>query len=310
MRSFEPIQCAYLVGALLMASILTGSVQAQDVAAAGRAYQSAQRAELGEDWGRAAEFYEIADSIVASPEALRSALRMRKAAGHNAVAAGHAEALLTRYPDDEGTVTYARGALTELRTSLARMTMSCDGDCRVVVDDVAVTTTRALEHVFYVTAGEHDVAGEFEHGRSEPQSVRVAATDAVHLRFTGPPAPAPITVVSDDQQGISPAWFAVTSVLTVAAAVGAGVSGSDVASQRDEYNPNSPTAREAYDNGIRAQNRTNALIGVASAFAVTSLVLVFLTDWDGDPEDADEPSTTVSFYGDRHGALVGIRGSL
>ena len=307
----RPIKAAMLALALAIA-IPVSAAGAQDVAAAGRAYQSAQRAELGEDWARAAEFYELADSMVESPEALRSALRMRRQAGHGSVAAGHAEALIIRYPDDANTVAFAQSTLEELRASLARLTMTCDTDCRVVVDDVAVTTSRATEHVFYVDPGTHDVAGEFEHGRSEAQSVSVAATESARLEFVGPPPPAPITVVSDDMQGISPGWFIAATVLAVATGIGAGVSGADTLSQRDEYNPNSPTAREAYDSGIAAQNRTNALIGVSSGLALTALVLVFLTDWDGDPEeevDAEEP-TTVGFYGNQDGAFVGIRGAL
>ena len=71
-----------------------------DVAGAAGAFSRAQRAELAGDHARAAEFYELADSMAPTPEALRSALRTRLAAGQRAIAAARAESLRSRYPDD------------------------------------------------------------------------------------------------------------------------------------------------------------------------------------------------------------------
>ena len=111
--------------------------QEQDVVAAASAFTRAQQAELSGQHARAAELFELADRAAPTPEALRSATRARLAAGQTEAAAGNAEELLRRYPDDQTSKELAERVLAEARPQLMRMTLQCSDPCTVVVDGLA-----------------------------------------------------------------------------------------------------------------------------------------------------------------------------
>lgn len=46
--------------------------------------------------------------------------------------------------------------------------------------------------------------------------------------------------------------------------------------------------QSAYDDALGSQRVANAMLFTSAALAVGSVVLIFVTDWDGDPEAADE----------------------
>ena len=275
-------------------------LSAQDVAAAGRAFQTAQRAELSEDDARAAEFYELADSIVPSPEALRSALRTRRAAGQNAIAAGHAEALLERYPDDDTSRNLARATLSEVRDELARVQVQCGAiACRIVVDGETVTVQRAQNHIFYLVPGLREVAAEFPNGTTEPQELEVVARADASIEFESPPAPAEAVQAlpsggprelgaraEEDQGGISPWFFVVGVVATVGLGAGTLISGLQAVSAGDDFDNNGRT-QALFDEADRLETQTNILIGITGAAAATTLLFAILTDWDGEQESLE-----------------------
>ncbi len=132
-----------------------GNATSGDLAAAARAFDQAQAALLAGDPSRAATLFELADQIQPSPEALRSAARARLAAGEPAVAATHAETLLSLYAADPATHRLAAEILDRTRRALTRVTATCQGRCTLTVDGQAVGTAEAHEHIFYVTPGTH-----------------------------------------------------------------------------------------------------------------------------------------------------------
>lgn len=120
--------------------------------------------------------------------------------------------------------------------------------------------------------------------------------------------------------GITPVVFIVAAGLT---AVAGGVliwSGVDTITANDNYiaaaDANRPLAEieSLYGSASDAQTRTNVMIGVTSALAVTSLVLVFFTDWGGGDESASPtvsllPTFELAPAGDLGGAGLSLRGT-
>ena len=76
-----------MVIAAVVVGLAPGIARADDVSAAAEAFATAQKLTLEGKPGEAADFYELADELAPSPQALRSAARSRYAAGHIAMAA-------------------------------------------------------------------------------------------------------------------------------------------------------------------------------------------------------------------------------
>jgi len=298
-----------LLGASAALSFVLGMslpAAAQDTAAAARAFQTAQKAELGEDYSRAAEFYELADSLVPSPEALRSALRSRVKAGQPALAAGHAEVLLKRYPTDDTSRQLAESTLEQVEANLVSVKVSCGATpCRVLADEQAATLEKSNEHVFYLEPGRHSLKAEYPNGTTEPRAIDKPAGAVANLSFKSPPPPkakpegepSTVTVVVDeDMDGISPWFFGVGLVATVGMGIGTVVSGLQANEAGDDFDSLGRT-RELYDDANRLEVQTNAFIGVTAGLGATTVVLAILTDWDGTPEpQSDDGGDTSSWH--------------
>jgi len=269
-----------------------------DVEAAAEAFSNAQRAELSHDYARAAEFYELAYGLAASPEALRSAAKNRQAAGHHAIAATHAASLLRLYPESEKSRELAATILDGSSGVLTRVTSECDQPCAISVDGLAVSEERALVHTFYVDAGARTIAAAFEAGSRESTSVSAKADEALAVTFQAPPTPEPEPVVTSPtlppdrtfdgapspatdeprtRQRLYPAYFGVGLALTAGLGATLAWSGSDVLAQNREFDADPTQAR--FDAGRSAERRTNALIGATAALGAATIVLAVFTDW-------------------------------
>src|SRR6478609_10681639 len=141
------------VAALLIAFAAARPALADDVPGAARAFSEAQKASLAGDNARAAELYELADSLSPSVQALRSAIRARQLAGQLASAATHAEALISRYPDDAKSVEAAKKLLDEVSPQLAKVTVQCTEICSLTVDGAAISLPPAAKLTIYVRPG-------------------------------------------------------------------------------------------------------------------------------------------------------------
>lgn len=282
-------------GGLVIASAVLVEPAAADVAAAAEAFGNAQRAELAHDYARAAEFYELADSMAPSPEALRSAAKTRFAAGDKAVAATLALGLQRRYTSDPISSEVAERILEETRDVLVQVDVRCDRPCVVSVEGRAVGDTRALSHHFFAEPGVLDLSAGFERGVYAETSIEGEAGQVTAVQMQRPSVPAPSDASNDvaigttsdpiDDGGrrptkrgrLRPAYFAVGAVLTVGSGAALLWSGLDVLNQNDRYEADPTRAR--FDSGRRAEVRTNVLIATTATMGVATVVLGVFTDW-------------------------------
>jgi hypothetical protein len=299
---------AGLVAAVLGLTLLgtARTTFAQDVAAAANAFARAQKAELAGDHDSAAELYELADSLVPTPEALRSALRARRAAGQLGIAALDAEKLIRRYPDDKKSRELADATIDEAKHKLTRLEVKCRPKaCGVVLDNAAASADTSETHVIYVEPGDHQVSATFGTDRTDPQPLQAKAGERAALTFNAPPehklalratGPNASTrpgapggdFVPSSTGGLPPWVFATGAVVTVGVGAATLWSGLDVVQAHDTYEGNlrTPTynAQQAYDNGKGLERRTNVLIGCTVAAAVATTIVGIFTRWNGPRE--------------------------
>jgi hypothetical protein len=298
--------------ALSAAAVVPAAVAAQDVTAAAKAFSAGQQAELAREWDRAAEFYELADRIAPSPQALRSSAKSHLAAGDQAAAATQAEELLRRYPEEAASTALAAGILQQTVTHLSRWDIACSPACTLAIDAGAVVTEPRASHVIYANPGDHRIEAFFSANRSSVTSVTGTEGGRKEIAFQPPavasppkPAETPATALgATDQARPAEADSVAPSGLSPAVAfVGIGItavlggltiwSGLDTLSARDEYVAK-PTQR-AYDDGVGLERRTNLFIGAtAVAGAATLGIALFATRWHGATEK-DAPSPTSAF---------------
>jgi hypothetical protein len=300
---------ARVVPALILAASCVLPLRAgaqQEVEVAAKAFAEGQQAQVRGDFVRAAELFEIADQAVPSPAALRSAIRMRGAAGQNVRAATLSLQALQRYAEDGETRAVAETAIGQFAPRLTRMRLLCSEPCTATLDGALVGSGSFASLEFFVTPGAHVVKASWPGRPPISESLDSQAGQSLEILLTAPPAPAvarkapatmprpralalaeplePVSTPPRGSGGLSPAVFWTGAALT---AVGGGLvywSGRDTLDERDEYERN-PT-REGYDDGVKLERRTNLLIAGTAVLAVATVSIgVFATDW-GSSENA------------------------
>lgn len=302
-----------VAGALLL--VAAPAAAQQEVQVAATAFAEGQQAQLRGDYDRAAELFEIADHSVPSAAALRSAIRMRGAAGDDVRAATLALQALQRYPDDTETRGVAESTLDRLAPRLSRIRLHCNEPCTATLDGALVGAGPLVSIEFFVTPGTHVIRGSWPERRPVSESLQAQPGQALEVELTAParrepPAsvsaaaaapvvmpqapntPPPSSVRLDSQvssdarrssDGLSPAVFWVGTGLTAVGGALIWWSGQDTLDERDAYERN-PT-RAGYDHGVRLERRTNLLIAATSVVGAATLgVGLFATDWGGRSE--------------------------
>ena len=314
------------VAALLTAFALARPAFADDVPGASRAFPEAQKASLAGDDARAAELYELADSLSPSAQALRSAIRSRQLAGHLASAATNAEALLRRYPDDEKSGAMAKKLLADVSGQLAKLIVQCTELCSLTVDGAAIALPPAASQTIDVRPGSHEISAVFSNGRIAKNERTAREGERYDLSFSPPPPlpkveekPAaqpsesvtPLTVAmvpTERRKPLGKKWVITGGVLSVGLAAGATYMGLKTLKKRDEIqaavSAGAPTLA-LYEDGLDLQQATNILIGASIGMAVTSAVLAFWTDWGG----AEGHDKSVSMQPTRGGGTFVLSGS-
>ncbi|HEX4339282.1 MAG TPA: hypothetical protein VH062_25415 [Polyangiaceae bacterium] len=304
-RSRTALGVAVLAGAFSTLTVAQSAL-ADDVSGAANAFSRAQKAELSGDFSSAAELYEIADGLAPAPEALRSALRARKAADQLDMAAVHAEELMQRYPNDPRSAELANTTLDEASKKLMRFEVACHpAVCTVLVDGAAAGADAKDKHLLYLSPGKHEVIASFGKNRSEPQSAEGNAGDKGSLAFEAPPEPPPPppgaglgvneAPLEGDQgvqrpHGLSPWFFVGGAIATVGLGAATVWSGLDVLSANDTYKKH-PTL-PAYNDGRDRELRTNVLIGATAVAGAATGVIAIFTNWHGKgAEKAERPGT-------------------
>lgn len=279
-----------LQGTLALALVLSAAPAQQDVAAAAEAFGTAQRAEFARDWGRAADFYEMADSLAPSKEALRSAAKARFSAEDLASAATLALALKRRYGDDEKSLDVADRILEETSPALVRVKLRCDNPCVVSANGRAAGDVRNLTHEFFADPGALDLTASFADGSAADTTVEGTRGATLNVRLiqpTPPPVSARLPDVEEEEPAprargrrtLPPVYFIAGAVVTLASASALTWSGLDVLAQNEDFEMDPTQSR--LDRGQRAQLRTNVLIATTVTFGVATAVLGVFTDWRG-----------------------------
>lgn len=273
--------------------------QTGDVTAAAAAFQEGQRLQLGQEYARAAEMFELADAAAPSPAALRSAIRSHQAAGQRARAASLSLRAQTRDAADPQSVSLATATLAALAPALGRVQVQCAPACTLTLDRRAVAAQPAEQHAFFVEPGERALEVSWGPGRARSRSLNATAGQTADLVLEAPaevpPAPPPVPVApaaavapgaagvvapveAPAARGLSPAVFAVGAGLT---AVSAGLlvwSGLDTLAARDAY-VQSPS-EAGYNDGVAMELRTNALVVSTAVLGVTTAVVgALFTRW-------------------------------
>ncbi|MBN1655571.1 MAG: hypothetical protein JXA30_17520 [Deltaproteobacteria bacterium] len=300
---------------------------AQDVTGAARAFSRAQKAELMGDHAMAAELFELADSLAPSPEALRSAVRSRKAAGQLVTAAIHSESLRKRYPYDTKSQELANAVLLLAKQTLMRFEIECKPQvCTLLVDDAAAAIEPDKRHVIYVEPGTHEIIASFDSKQSDPQFVNAEAGKRGSLYFIYSPetvqndqraavstevnastADTRVDSSETDGEGLSIWYFLSGAAVTLGAGAATIWSGLDVLDLHDEYKTNE--TQEVYESGLEKEERTNILIGITAAAGVVTCVLAIFTEWDSTRE-ADSRSDFKADVGiDLNSGVLEVKGT-
>lgn len=310
----------------LSLSLVGREALADDVAGAANAFSKAQKAELSGDPATAAELFELADSLAPSPEALRSAIRARKAAGQLGSAALDAEALRDRYPNDARSKELAEATLALAKQSLVRYEITCrPSNCGLMVDGGAATPEPRERHVLYLEPGKHEVIGTFGKSRTAPQTAEGAAGAQGSLAFDAPKVEPRRSALPDDTGGTGtegglavgadsgvkpgrglPPWVFVTgAVVTVGLGAVTVWSGLDVLKAHDKYDGKD---REVYDEGVEKERRTNILIGATAVAGVATGVIAVFTQWKAPKETAGIPRVNAGFAPLPSGGVLSVSG--
>jgi hypothetical protein len=184
--------------------------------------------------------------------------------------------------------------------------------------DGTVVGTAPLSAPVAVLPGDHEVSAEAEGYAPLSMPVSVQAGGRLSLQLVlipqAPPEPEGGTEVEvpvepppppppPADEGISAAWFWVTTGIAGAAAVGAAVTGALLSQKRSDYdvavdwcgrgwNPACSEGRSIASTGDDLDLTTTVLLSVAGGFAATAFILAFFTDFDG--AEAEEPPVGVA----------------
>ncbi len=277
-------------------------------AAAEAAYDRGSQAFRGGDYPTAARWYETANELAPSANALIQAMRSHQRAGNHQRAGTLALDLIDRY--GERMERHARPVVDEVAPTAVRVDVTCDG-CSLVVDGEA----EGRRSFFLRPDTDHLIVARFESGdvedhvmggpgeqrelTFEPPAVEGdtdGGADDVTAPFPDPDAdtrggrdtggrgggdPRPV----EPSGGISPVFAIVGSVLTVGAGAALAWSGLDTLDARDDYEQ-APT-RQKLEDGRDLELRTNILIGATAGLGALTILFLALTDFGGEEEGTE-----------------------
>ncbi|MEJ7598156.1 MAG: hypothetical protein WKG01_09630 [Kofleriaceae bacterium] len=286
------------VAAMLLVTLLAIPTASADKATtAARAFSEGQQAALEGDHERAAERYELANSIMPSKEALRSAVRARLQANQLARAATLADELLAQYASDEPSSKLANQVLADAKAKLGVVHIACSEPCSVSIGGRAVATTAKPRHALYLADGTHSVEAGFGGDRVATRSITTRVGEATELAFEAPPVPAVAPsdrdarhpdrgtqpVETPTRRGL-PRYVPIAgAALTLVAGGVATWSSLDTQSAHDDYVANPTDAK--FDDGRSKQLRTNILWGATAALGIGTALAAVWTDWSGKPRE-------------------------
>ena len=302
--------------------------------AAAEAYDRGTAAYLEGAYEEAGQWFETAHRMAPAAPALMQAIRAHEHNENHARAATLALELSRAYGDDKAALDYANGVLSKQASTLLRVEVVCDQDCKLDLDGklqefLAFFTTPNTQHVLTAT---------FESG-SRKASIQGGAGESRRLEFEAPPPPAtptkiPLvdiesnTVAEEAHAPLAPLYTWIGVGLTGALGIATILSGVDARAGVPDFKKaatlntecmmmvpakdctaEQATARSLLKDGEARELRTNVLIG-ATAFAAvgTGLVALFLTDWSGGESHAAGASAWLELEPRPGGAMSVLKG--
>ena len=283
-----------------------GNLSAEErQAAAEAAYDRGTRAFRTDDFDSAARWYETANELAPSANALIQAIRSHERSGNFLRAATLGIELTSQY-GEERFARYADPSIERATAEGVRVEIACD-ECQVTVNG----EPEPRRVVFLRRDTEHLITAEFATGTVE-ERVLGGPGEQLRVELTAPPPPEEgeegtggetgtggtggaeiqigggtgTTTPVDEGGGLPPAFFFTGLALTVVAGGVLAWSGFDTLEARDDYVDN-PT-RDKLENGRDLEQRTNILIGATAGLGAVTILLLALTDFSGDPEAEDE----------------------
>ncbi len=235
-----------------------------------------------------------ADDLAPSPQVLELAIATAISADDPVIGMQ-----LVERAEARGMTEAARRGHGTLDTKVGRLAVQCGGptDCEGLVDGSPVETGKPA----YFKVGFHVVDITFR-GAREHLSVEVRGGSLINVTPSRvlevvrgiDSAPPPATEPSS-RKGLPPAvFFAALGVTTVLGGVTVA-SGIDTSNLHSDFQTHREDAGLS-DRGASAETRTNVLLGVTLAAAVTTAVLgIFATDWNGGAKPAERRAAAAEW---------------
>jgi len=301
-----------LSAVFLVSSFLASTAWAQDDAPSSAAIKKAAAAyDLGREryregqYTEAAEHFEAANESAPSASALRLAIFARKEAGELDRALTHAALALELYPNEEKLLEEAEAIITEEAAGFARLNITCDISCELVLNNRIVPGQASQYRVVYASPGTSLVRASWSEGRTRSEDLELQAGGEQDVNFSAPPVATAAPSSSSEEygggeensfgsepadtggsNGWHPAVFWTGVGLTAAggaAIVGLGIyainnPGRDVITEKcvsgDKECPE-------YKEGKKNETYVNVAVGATVALGVFTITSAFLTDWGG-----------------------------
>jgi len=317
-------------------SVACAAPDAEAVRKARDSFDEGGRTYRAGNYELAASHFEAADAAVPSARALRMAIRANSKAGQEARAATLAAQALRRYPDDTKTKALAEETIAATEKKLHRLEVRCAEPCVLAIGTHAVHGQASDDWVLYLDEGAVQISASFEDGGDDLLDVQAVAggSHSVELmpqRDDGGQEPTPVATPSaepteppvvsgepPDRVSVDgPSWIESPWVFGFWALATAGVGGATIWSGIDTlHNPGKDVVQQAcvgqgtdcpeYQQGRASQLRTNVLIGAtAGTAALATIFAIFVTDWDGEPDDE---AAFVTPYGGPNDFGIGFGG--
>src|SRR5688572_4398069 len=153
-----PLGLGWLVLAGLTTSgiaVAAGPPDAERLKIAAEEFDAGRRAFKVKDFENAAVHFENADRDAPMPETLQMAMRARKEAGQVARAATLGAWGMARYPNEKPFNDSAKQLLTEADKTLHKVSIGCQPDCTVVVDNKVMPFPESASATVYLEPGAH-----------------------------------------------------------------------------------------------------------------------------------------------------------
>ncbi len=191
---------------------------------------------------------------------------------------------LEEAPADQPRRGEVQGTIAALEGLLATVQITSNVPAEVWVDDREVGTSPGTVRI---PGGSHVVLLRAEGYQDSRQQIQIAARETRALTFN-------LGELAAQYRGISPLFFWGAAGLAAAAGLAGGAMGIVALTRRGDVDAQLADPVLRHDGGsleaARAEIETYALVadvlfGTAGVFAITAVVLAFLTDWGGAPAE-------------------------